>query len=339
MISIMIKRITFLFLIVFAYEQFAQTYPYHAQLKSQFEYPVVKVDDSLCLYNDFLLSFNCDKKLANWVAYTLTKSELIRDTRRSNIFKKDPDLRCIQGMDDDYRNSGIDRGHLAPSADFTFSKFSNQHTFFFTNISPQKPEFNRGIWKKLEEETRAMCVFYDSVSVVSGPVFSDKDSLLGVTRLPIPKKYFKVLMVHAGDKSEMAAFLIPNEKSILPFTTYLLSIDSLETLLQMDFFPMMDDAKENKLEASFNLDFWSQHLGEQCGGCRFKLESGDNCNNLIKKEEVFCKVHEIEKGQERKACSESNGDRACKHFTYAKNGKCYTHQKNLAKESESSNDK
>jgi endonuclease G len=323
--SIVRNLVSLVFL--FSFKINSQSYPYHDKLIRQFEYPAIQKNDSLCLYNGFLLAFNCDKKLANWVAYTITKPELLRDASRSNLFRKDPDLRCIQAGDDDYRNSGFDRGHLAPSADFTYSKFSNQHTFFFTNMAPQRAEFNRGIWKDLEEELRAMCVVYDSVSIVTGPIFSESDTLLGVTKIPVPKFFFKAIIVHHGWQKQGAALIIANKKSELPFTTYLLSIDSLEKVTSIDFFPMMNDDEEKIIEEKFDLEFWSKHLRKDCGGCRFKDDKGDNCNNLCLRENVFCTLHSNEMQSNLINCNVIINDKPCKKMTRAKNGKCWSHQK------------
>jgi endonuclease G len=54
----------------------------------------------------------------------------------------------------DYEKSGYDRGHLAPAADMGFSKITMAESFYYSNMSPQVPGFNRGIWKQLEEQTR-----------------------------------------------------------------------------------------------------------------------------------------------------------------------------------------
>ena len=90
---------------------------------------------------------------ARWVGYLLTKSETVKVAKRSNKFTADP---LIPETDNavDYKKSGFDRGHLAPAADMSYSQETMQESFYFSNMSPQNPSFNRGIWKKLEEKTR-----------------------------------------------------------------------------------------------------------------------------------------------------------------------------------------
>ncbi|KAL7546084.1 hypothetical protein ACHAWF_009421 [Thalassiosira exigua] len=54
-----------------------------------------------------------------------------------------------------YRRSGYDRGHLAPAADFPRSDEEMDDTFVLTNVSPQRPRFNRSAWLRLEEFVRS----------------------------------------------------------------------------------------------------------------------------------------------------------------------------------------
>ena len=73
----------------------------------------------------------------------------------------------------DYLKSGYDKGHLAPAADMKYSTTTMKESFYFSNMSPQKPEFNRGIWKELEEQVRNWAQIYDTVYIVTGPILSD----------------------------------------------------------------------------------------------------------------------------------------------------------------------
>ncbi|KAL7433401.1 hypothetical protein ACHAXH_005941, partial [Discostella pseudostelligera] len=78
-----------------------------------------------------------------------------------------------------YRNSGYDRGHLAPAADFACNDKEMNDTFVLTNASPQLPRFNRSIWLKLEEFVRKVArgkrssayTTYTETWVITGPLW------------------------------------------------------------------------------------------------------------------------------------------------------------------------
>ena len=99
----------------------------------------------------------------------------------------------------DYRKSGYDRGHLTPIANFRFDYLSMQQTNYYTNICPQKPRFNRGIWKKLENKVRKWVLEYDTLYIVSGPIFSDTNKTIG-NNLTIPNKFFKTINFFSAKK-------------------------------------------------------------------------------------------------------------------------------------------
>ena len=160
----------FIFICLFYYSQFENK---SSELTGIVE---LKEHDSVIQHNAYSLSFNLDYHQANWVAYLLTRAEvdpLVLEgnrVKRSNEFIADP---FIKGTDlsSDYYKSGYDRGHLAPAGDMTFSRVAMDESFYYTNMSPQVASFNRGIWKKLETQVRNWAIEYDSLYVVTGPIF------------------------------------------------------------------------------------------------------------------------------------------------------------------------
>lgn len=87
-----------------------------------------------------------------WVTYKLTDYELpAMPVPRTNDFREDPRVLSRTALPEDYKNSGYDRGHLAPAADMGWSKKTMSESFYMSNMSPQVPDFNRGIWMHLEK--------------------------------------------------------------------------------------------------------------------------------------------------------------------------------------------
>jgi len=81
-------------------------------------------------------------------------------------------------VDNDYRNSKFDRGHQAPSADFSGDPDWMVESFFLSNIVPQVGAgFNRGIWKNLEDLVRDLVQENrGELYVITGPVYPDPNS-------------------------------------------------------------------------------------------------------------------------------------------------------------------
>ena len=102
----------------------------------------------------YSLEHNEKTEQSFWVAYELTKEEVSGTVKRKDAFRSDPTISTGSAVLSDYKGSGYDRGHLAPAADMKWSKKVMSESFYMSNMSPQDPSFNRGIWKKLEEKVR-----------------------------------------------------------------------------------------------------------------------------------------------------------------------------------------
>jgi len=154
------------------------------------------------------------------------------DVERTDTFRPDYRIPEMFRADlADYEGSGFDRGHLVASANQVETELQNSETFLLSNMSPQKPEFNRGIWRELEEAVRKLDAQKNILEtyVICGPIFNfdtpiatigSKDDN-GVT-LPIPHAYFKsVLTEDNKGKLNMWSFIIPNEGSAKPLADFL----------------------------------------------------------------------------------------------------------------------
>ena len=102
------------------------------------------------------LCYNFKYKLSKWTSYTLTDQMLKGKTLRTNNFKPDPHLANAElpATSNDYKYSGYDRGHLVPAGDMKVNLKAMNESFYMTNMAPQLPSFNRGVWKKLENQVR-----------------------------------------------------------------------------------------------------------------------------------------------------------------------------------------
>lgn len=208
----------------------------------------------------FKINHNDTWKIPYWVAYYLTSSDLKGNTKRTNDFRPDVELPTgFRAELIDYEKSGYDRGHMAPAADFKRSKDAMSTTFLLSNMAPQTPQLNRNIWEELESEVRELVNKLGKAWIVTGNLFLSSDShfispekYIGPGKVAVPSHCFKVIL---GCNPEgmffMYAFMMPNQTNAIvgkPID-YTLKVDRLEKITGYDFFPLLDDSVENRLES------------------------------------------------------------------------------------------
>ncbi len=205
-------------------------------------YPLAHTGDTILTYAGFHLAYNEQFEQAAWVAYVLTRDEIESGTiQRTDNFRSDTSIVTGSASLADYRGSGFDRGHLAPAGDMKWDQLAMSQSFLMSNMSPQLPAFNRGIWRKLETEVRNWALEKDSLYVITGPLFSPADSLIGKNGVGVPGYYFKVLVDLSPPDHDMIAFLLPNSGSSEDLIQFAITVDSLEQLTAYDFFSVAPD--------------------------------------------------------------------------------------------------
>lgn len=214
------------------------------------ELPSLTNEEVIIEHTGFRLVYSEKHEQAKWVAYEFTKAENIKKVDRTDDFRPDPKVLTGSATSTDYKGSGFDRGHLAPAGDLSWSAEAMSCSFFYSNMSPQTPSFNRGIWKKLEEQVRDWAKSYDTIYVVTGPVLEDSLPTIGENMVSIPKYYYKVILEYKSNSTKAIGFILPNEKSPFPLNNFIVSIDSVEQMTGIDFFHQLPDVIEYKIEKS-----------------------------------------------------------------------------------------
>ncbi|MBN2767317.1 MAG: DNA/RNA non-specific endonuclease [Paludibacteraceae bacterium] len=212
-----------------------------------FEFQVVE-------HPGFTLAYNEAHEQAAWVAYELTAAEVAGSVSRTDRFMIDPAITTESANAEDYKGSGYDRGHLAPAADMKWSEEAMIASFYFSNMSPQLPSFNRGVWKKAEEQVREWARNYEAVYIVTGPVFAVDVEQIGKNAVSVPVYYYKALIDKRIEKA--VALLIPHKPSKRSLADFCVSIDSLEILTGLDFFYLLPDEMEAEMESAVDPDDW-----------------------------------------------------------------------------------
>ncbi len=225
---------------------------------SQFIYFPAQVDSHQEVdYTQFTLSYNEEHEQADWVAYELNKDEAQMEAGRSNNFKADNNISTGSATPDDYVNSGFDKGHLSPSEDNQLSEANNKESFLMSNMSPQLHRFNNGIWKELETWVREKAIEFDTIYVVSGPVFLNNLGSIGENKVTIPGYFYKALLRFEDGNPKTIAFLIPQIGATGQLKDYIVPVNALETITGIDFFPALDDSIENRVESTDSSTQWS----------------------------------------------------------------------------------
>jgi endonuclease G, mitochondrial len=196
----------------------------------------VRFDDQILNYNGFTLSYNETHEQANWVFYKLTKYDLVCEvqSKRKNNFKEDYSFLTKSSSLDDYRYSGYDRGHLKPAADESCDQDQMDETFYMTNISPQHPSFNRGIWKRLEDHVRELALENDSLYIYTGGVLVGSLDKIGVNEVSVPNNFWKVIFIYKNGVRNIICYLIPNRKCDEGIDEFIIGITELESLILID---------------------------------------------------------------------------------------------------------
>jgi len=194
--------------------------------------------DNQVQYRDgFVLSYNENHEQPNWVFYVMKPSDLICDTKakRNDNFKEDKGIQTGSATLDDYKGSGYDRGHLKASADESCDQEQMDETFLMSNMSPQKPGFNRGVWKNLESYVRELAEVNDSIYVYTAGVLNNPIDTIGDNNVTVPASYYKIIHVFKGGYSKTYAYLLPNDKTSNPFDDFITTVGEIEVQTGISF--------------------------------------------------------------------------------------------------------
>ncbi len=208
----------------------------------------------------FKIAYDSSKRLAQYVTYQLTASQLrAKSARRSNKFIPDPFLvknNIPYVVTVEYAKSGYDRGHLAPSADFAWDQEANNMSFVMSNMAPQLPGLNRDAWKKLEDQVRKWACGEERVTIITGPIFSNNLPALK-SGLEIPHRFFKIVIDETSPK-KMIAFIYHQEDKGNVIRERIVPIKSIEKETKIAFnqdFPALQD---ESMRAPASLNEWKE---------------------------------------------------------------------------------
>lgn len=206
------------------------------------------------VHHDFYtMSYVEEYEQAEWTFHLICK-KCYGSAVRKNNFREDPKISTISAQIADYAGSGYDRGHLVPAGDMSRNEIAMSESFFMSNMSPQIPAFNRGIWQKLEGQLRSWSFEFDTMYVVTGPIINFGYKTIGKNQVAVPQFYFKAIFLKNSEI--MIGFILPNQESNAALYNYQVTIDQIEKITNLDIFASLDDRIERIMESRLvSLDF------------------------------------------------------------------------------------
>lgn len=296
------------------------------------EIPQLKPNEYVISHLAYSLSYNELNEQANWVAYELTNEETNSIFKRGNKFIVDPLVKTESANNNDYLGSGFDRGHLAPAGDMGWSATAMEESFYYSNMSPQEPSFNRGIWKRAEELVRNWAIEYKSIYIVTGPVLSENLPTIGANKVSVPKYYYKVILDHHKGFVKGIGFIIPNTGSKELLETFAISIDSVEKMTGINFFPLLPDEQEKNIESKFKIESWnwshSKQIYEEDNESSNQIINNSNEHKVnVDNEHLNEKSvkHEVENSSSVQCSGTTKKGARCKNMTKNSSGRCHLH--------------
>ncbi|RHK51623.1 DNA/RNA non-specific endonuclease [Leyella stercorea] len=219
---------------------------------------LTSVPEQILHRTGYTVSYNSNRRVPNWVAWCLTAERLTGNSKRSDAkFHEDTDVSEPRAVDFDYVRSGYDRGHMCPAGDNKWSAQAMDESFLFTNICPQAPQLNRGDWNEMEQACRKWAKQDGALYIVCGPIFyKNSKKTIGKNRVSVPDAFFKVVLCMTGEPKAIG-FIYKNGDGNRPKGDYANSVDEVERITGIDFFPALPDDIENKVEATCNPDDWN----------------------------------------------------------------------------------
>lgn len=233
--------------------------------------PTIFPGEQLVKHSAFYLSYSEKHEVPRWVANIILPDVIKGTVTRTNDFRVDSSVSTGSAVEADYflkklkadstweyDGFGYDRGHLAPSADFRWSQKALSESYFYSNITPQIPEFNREGWGDLEDAIRSYIFRNPStqIHVITGPVLHDSLKIIkrSIHKVSIPEYFWKIAFDEKNKKA--IGFIMPNEDITKPLQTYAVPISTIEKETGLRFFSKLNPEVLADIKSQKNIRDW-----------------------------------------------------------------------------------
>ena len=204
----------------------------------------------------YTVSYNKETKCPNWVAWHLPANHADGEWARSNDYREDYDVPAPRATNEDYRGSSWSRGHMCPAGDNKWDADAMSETFLLTNMCPQDRNLNSGLWNRVEQDCRRWAQRYHDVYIACGPLYLNREhEVIGTNKVVVPEAFYKVVLCLRGTPKAIG-FIVRNNEGTKKKDEYVNTVDEVERITGIDFFPALPDSIEEKVEAYSNINDW-----------------------------------------------------------------------------------
>ncbi len=216
-----------------------------------------KIENEIILTRkSYIVSYNPETKIPNWVAWHLTKDHTDGYVERKKTFHEDEDVPEPRAENSDYKKSGYSRGHLCPAGDNKWDEEAMDESFLLTNICPQNANLNTGVWNQIEISTRRWAKTYGDVYVITGPIlYNQPHKTIGENKVVVPEAFFKII-VCLNDQPKGIGFVCKNTKGGKKKDLYVNTIAQIERLTNLTFFPTLTKEISDQIKLSADINDW-----------------------------------------------------------------------------------
>jgi endonuclease G len=226
------------------------------------ELPAPQPREQIIHHKDYSLSYIEAYELATWVAYELTREEAKSEIEYKEKYMEDPAVKTGSATKKDYKKAGYIMGQLAFIEHMMMSDTSANESFYLSAIVPHKLAFNKYVWKTIGNTIKAWAKECGSLCVVNGPVLADAPfGTFGPSKVSIPERYYSVVLDLENERG--IGFVIRNSMSSASVKQYAMSVDEVEKITGLDFFHILPDEKEEKIESAFEPEKWNFEILEE----------------------------------------------------------------------------
>ena len=197
---------------------------------------------ALCM-TDFNVMYSGVSKTPLWSAEYLSPKNFQQQVKREDNFHEESRVQLEhRALLSDYRASGYDRGHMAPSGDMR-NRAAQNDSFSLVNIIPQAQKNNQEVWRKLEEAVRAIVTKQQQeVYVLTGPLFEGQRLKTIGQGVFVPTAVYKAIYV--PQQGVIGAYYAPNDDSQ---QVEVLSVCALEEKLGINLFPQLSEQQKRNI--------------------------------------------------------------------------------------------
>lgn len=219
--------------------------------------PLEGISEQIIRKTSYIVSYNKDTKIPNWVAWQLTADHTDGPVKRMSNFYEEERVASPRATLEDYRGSGWSRGHMCPAGDNKWSETAMYDSFSLVNVCPQNANLNSGLWNSIEIDCRRWARQFGDVYIVCGPVFLNREhETIGMNDVFVPEAFFKVVLCLNGTPKALGV-ICRNTDGNRKRDLYYNSIDQVERITGYDFFPTLPDELEDRLESDVDMNLWN----------------------------------------------------------------------------------